>query len=51
MRTEATPTKVLSPWELRVAIGPLPAGTYHVVVINASQGQVRELGRQAFDVR
>jgi hypothetical protein len=42
---------VLSPWDLRVAIGPLPAGTYHVVVINVSQEQVREVGRQAFDVR
>ena len=42
---------VLSPWELTVVVGQLPAGTHRVVVINSSQGQFLELGRKAFDVR
>lgn len=42
---------VLSPWELTVVVGRLPAGTYRAVVINSSQGRFLELGRRAFDVR
>ena len=42
---------VLSPWELTVGVGPLPAGPYRVVVLNASQGRFLELGRSAFDIR
>jgi uncharacterized repeat protein (TIGR01451 family) len=42
---------VLSPWELTVVVGQLPAGPYRVVVINASQGRFLELGREAFDVQ
>jgi hypothetical protein len=42
---------VVSPWELTVAVGRLPAGSYRVVVINSSQGQFRELGREAFEVQ
>jgi uncharacterized repeat protein (TIGR01451 family) len=42
---------VLTPWELVVPVGQLPVGSYRIVVIHSSQGQVLELGRKAFDVR
>lgn len=42
---------VLTPWELPVNVGPLPAGTYRLVVINSSPGQFMELGRRSFEVR
>lgn len=42
---------VLSSWELPVDVGPLPAGTYRIVVINSSPGQFLELGRTSFEVR
>jgi hypothetical protein len=42
---------VLTPWELVVPGGQLPVGSYRIVVIHSSQGQVLELGRKAFDVR
>lgn len=42
---------VLSPWELTVVVGQLPAGTDRLVVINSSQGRFLELGRRVFDVR
>lgn len=42
---------VLTPWELPVDVGPLPAGTYRLIVINSSPGQFVELGRRSFEVR
>lgn len=42
---------VLTPWELPVGFGALPAGTYRIVVIHSSFGQFLELGRRSFEVR
>lgn len=42
---------VLTPWELVVPVGQLPAGPHRVVVIHSSQGQFFELGRKTLDVR
>ena len=41
---------VVTPWELTVPVGQLPAGVYRVVVLNASQGQFLELGRTELEV-
>lgn len=48
---EALCATVLTPWELVVPVGQLPAGPHRVVVIHSSQGRFLELGRRAFDVR
>lgn len=48
---DAACLQVLSPWELTVAVGQRPAGTYRVVVIHSSPNEWLELGRAAFDVR
>lgn len=42
---------VLTPWQLTVVVGPLPAGSYRVVVVNVSHGRPLDLGRKAFEVR
>jgi hypothetical protein len=43
-------TSAITPWELTVSVSPRPAGTYRVVVVNRSAGQVLELGRAGLDI-
>ena len=40
----------LTPWELTASVSPRPAGTYRVVVINSSPGQILELARTELEI-
>ncbi|HMH53886.1 MAG TPA: hypothetical protein VK548_26880 [Candidatus Acidoferrum sp.] len=41
---------VVTPWELTAPVSPRPAGTYRVVVVNSSQGQLLELAQTDLEI-